>query len=157
MQEKISYKNENSAKDFAKISRWKFKLSRQFGLNEWFSLMISWARIILDYNIIIHTYTHAHIHDQNSFTSYNYPHAFLKKRWGYWNCSAHRPSVTLSPPKPLDEIQPNVVCELLTWIGCATAHFFWPHPLGKGQKVKYHKISLNFNYKVNFKDFLTKL
>ena len=25
-----------------------------------------------------------------------------------------RPSVTLSPPKPLDEIQPNLVCELLT-------------------------------------------
>ena len=24
------------------------------------------------------------------------------------------PSVTLSPPKPLDEIQPNLVCELLT-------------------------------------------
>ena len=25
-----------------------------------------------------------------------------------------RPSVTLSPPKPLDEIQPNLVCGLLT-------------------------------------------
>ena len=25
-----------------------------------------------------------------------------------------RLSVTLSPPKPLDEIQPNFVCELLT-------------------------------------------
>ena len=25
-----------------------------------------------------------------------------------------RPSVMLSPPKPLDEIQPNLVCELLT-------------------------------------------
>ena len=25
-----------------------------------------------------------------------------------------RPSVTLSPPKPLDEIQPNLVCVLLT-------------------------------------------
>ena len=25
-----------------------------------------------------------------------------------------RPSVTLSPPIPLDEIQPNLVCELLT-------------------------------------------
>ena len=41
-----------------------------------------------------------------------------------------RPSVTLSPPKPLDEIQPNLVCGLLTWMGCATAHFFWPRPLG---------------------------
>ena len=32
----------------------------------------------------------------------------------------------LSPPKPLDEIQPNLVCELLTWIGRATSTFFWP-------------------------------
>ena len=44
-----------------------------------------------------------------------YPHAFLKKRQGY--CNRLRPSVcpsvTLSPPKPLDEIQPNLVCELV--------------------------------------------
>ena len=43
-------------------------------------------------------------------------HAFLKKRGGY--CNRLRPSiplsVMLSPPKPLDEIQPNFVCELLT-------------------------------------------
>ena len=54
----------------------------------------------------------------------NYPHAFLKKRRGYCNrlrpsvrlsvCPSVRPSVTLSPPKPLDEIQPNLVCVLLT-------------------------------------------
>ena len=25
-----------------------------------------------------------------------------------------RPSIMLSPPKPLDEIKPNLVCELLT-------------------------------------------
>ena len=59
---------------------------------------------------------------------YHYPHAFLKKRRGY--CNRLRPSVrlsvrlsvrpsvrlsvTLSPPKPLDEIQPNLVCVLLT-------------------------------------------
>ena len=57
-----------------------------------------------------------------------YPHAFLKKRRGYCNrlrpsvrpsvcpsvCPSVRPSVTLSPPKPLDEIQPNLVCGLLT-------------------------------------------
>ena len=53
-----------------------------------------------------------------------YPHAFLKKRRGYCNRLrpsvrpsvrlSVRPSVTLSPPKPLDEIQPNLVCELLT-------------------------------------------
>ena len=43
---------------------------------------------------------------------FNYPHAFLKKRRGY--CNRLRLSVTLSTPKPLDEIQPNLVCELLT-------------------------------------------
>ena len=42
----------------------------------------------------------------------HYPHAFLKKRRGY--CNRLRLSVMLSPPKPLDEIQPNLVCELLT-------------------------------------------
>ena len=51
---------------------------------------------------------------------YLYPHAFLKKRRGYCNplCPPIPPSVCLSimlsPPKPLDEIQPNSVCELLT-------------------------------------------
>ena len=41
---------------------------------------------------------------------------FLKKRRGYCNRlrPSVRPSVMLSPPKPLDEIQPNLVCELLT-------------------------------------------
>ena len=50
----------------------------------------------------------------------------------------------LSPPKPLDEIQPNLVCELLTRMGRATAIFLAPHPwaLGRGQKVKYHLISI---------------
>ena len=45
-----------------------------------------------------------------------YPHAFLKKRRGYCNRlrPSVRPSVTLSTPKPLDEIQPNLVCGLLT-------------------------------------------
>ena len=86
-----------------------------------------------------------------SFDSHNYPHAFLKKRWGYCNRlrPSARPSVplsvrlsaTLSPPKPLDEIQPNLVCVLLTRMGRATAHFFLAPPsgaLGRGQKVKYH-------------------
>ena len=40
---------------------------------------------------------------------YHYPQAFLKKHRGRLH-----PSVMLSPPKPLDEIQPNLVCELLT-------------------------------------------
>ena len=69
-----------------------------------------------------------------------YPHAFLKKRQGY--CNRLRLSVTLSPPKPLDEIQPNLVCELLTWMGRATAHFFRPAPLGLGEGPK-GQISLN--------------
>ena len=48
-----------------------------------------------------------------------YPHAlFKKKRRGY--CNRLRPSVRPSvmlhvfPPKPLDKILPNLVCELLT-------------------------------------------
>ena len=54
-----------------------------------------------------------------------YPHAFfLKKQRGYCIrlrpsvcpsvCACVRLSVMLSPPKPLDEIQPNLVSELLT-------------------------------------------
>ena len=87
----------------------------------------------------------------------NYPHAFLKRRRRY--CNRLRTSLTLSLPKPLDKIQPNLVCELLTWMGCATAHFFCHAPWGPGEGPK-GQISLNiinFNYKVNFKDFLTKL
>ena len=53
-----------------------------------------------------------------------YPHVFFKKRGGY--CNRLRPSVRppvrpsvrlsvmLSPPKPLDKIPPNLVCELHT-------------------------------------------
>ena len=33
-------------------------------------------------------------------------------------------------------------------------HFFWPRRLGRGQKVKYHLISIT---KVNFKDLYSKL
>ena len=92
-----------------------------------------------------------------------YPHAFLKKRRGYCNrlCPSIRPSVCrsvmLSPPKPLDEIQPNLVCELLTWMWRATSNFFFClDPWGPGEGSK-GQISFNFNYKVNFKDFYTKL
>ena len=42
-----------------------------------------------------------------------YPHAFLISVEDIAIASV-RPSVTLSHPKPLDEIQPNLVCELLT-------------------------------------------
>ena len=60
-------------------------------------------------------------------------------------------SVKLSPPKPLDEIQPNLVCDLLTLnlMGRATAHF-WPCPPGEGPKGQ---ISLNFDYS-QFQRFL---
>ena len=41
---------------------------------------------------------------------------------------------------------------------CNGTFFLAPPPgaLGRGQKVKYHQISLKLNYKVNLKDFLTK-
>ena len=42
------------------------------------------------------------------------PHAFFKKCEGDIVIASVRLSVMLSPPKPLDEIQPNLVCELLT-------------------------------------------
>ena len=66
-------------------------------------------------------------------------------------------SVMLSPPKQFDQIQPNLVCELLTCIGRATAKKkFGPAPWGPGEGSKGQK-SFNSNYKVNFKDFYTKL
>ena len=51
-----------------------------------------------------------------------------------------RLSVMLSPPKPLDRIQPNFVNGLLTQVGRVTARLFLAPPpgtLGRGQKVKY--------------------
>ena len=45
-------------------------------------------------------------------------------------------SVMLSPPKPFDKIQPNLVCELLTLNGVCNSTFFWPHPLGCLGRVK---------------------
>ena len=71
-------------------------------------------------------------------------------------CPSVCPSIMLSPPKPLEEIQPNVVYELLTWMRRATAIFFGPAPWGPGEGSK-SQISFNFNYKVNFKDVYTKL
>ena len=56
-----------------------------------------------------------------SHSGINYPHAFLKKRRDIVIASVRLcvryavcASVMLSPPKPLDEIQPDLVCELLT-------------------------------------------
>ena len=39
------------------------------------------------------------------------------------------PNVMVYPPKPLDQIQPNLVCELLT-----QRQFFWPWGPGDGSK-----------------------
>ena len=51
------------------------------------------------------------------------------------------------------KIQPDLVCELLTSMAHATAQFFVvPTPWGPGEGPK-GQISLNLNYKVNFKDF----
>ena len=53
-----------------------------------------------------------------------------------------------SPPKPLNEIKPNLLCELLTCMWRATFFFGWgPGEGSKGQ------VSLNYN--VNLKDFYT--
>ena len=41
-------------------------------------------------------------------------------------------------------------------MGRATSNFFWPATWGPGEGSK-GQISFNFNYKVNFKDFYTKL
>ena len=54
-------------------------------------------------------------------------------------------SVMLSPPKPLDKIQPNLKCEFLLCMGCAKAKKILTPPPGAlemGQKVKYHLISI---------------
>ena len=51
----------------------------------------------------------------------------------------------LSHPKPLNELQANLVCELLTRMGPTTANYFLalpPGALGRGQKVNYHLISI---------------
>ena len=73
-----------------------------------------------------------------------YPHAFLKKRRGYCNrlCPSVCLSFMLSPPKPLDEIQPNLLCELLTWMGRDTALFLAPSR-GLSQTEQMHKLRWN--------------
>ena len=56
----------------------------------------------------------------------------------------------LSPPKPLDRIQPNLVSGLLTQVGRARACLFLAPTPGEGSKGQIFTIS---NFKVNFKDF----
>ena len=72
----------------------------------------------------------------------NYPNVFLKKkkRRGYSNRLRPSicPSVLLSPPKPLGEIQPNLMCGLLSCMGHATVNKVLaplPGALRRGQKV----------------------
>ena len=45
-------------------------------------------------------------------------------------------SVMLSPPKPLEEIQTNLVCELLTYKERAAANFVMARPMGPWGGVK---------------------
>ena len=76
-----------------------------------------------------------------AFTS-SYPHACA----GDVVIASVRLSVMLSPPKPLDRIQPNLVSGLLTQVEHARARLFLAPPpgaLGRGQKVKYY-IALGF-------------
>ena len=55
--------------------------------------------------------------------------------------------------KNFSEIQPDLVCELQTEWHMHWRHFFLvPSPWGLGEGPK-GQISLNLNYKVNFKDF----
>ena len=51
------------------------------------------------------------------------------------------------------EIQPDLVCGLLNWLALATAHFGSPPTgaFGKGQKVKYHSISITKSISKTFK------
>ena len=86
---------------------------------------------------------------------------FLKKSEGYIVIASVRLSVRLSvmlsPPKPLGEIQPNFVCEITHMNGaCNGKNLLSPAPWGPGEGSK-GQISFNFNFKVNFKDFYTKL
>ena len=59
----------------------------------------------------------------------------------------------LSPPKPLDEIQPNLVCELLTYKGPATAKLFLDPPPGARGGIKRSNI-IKFQLQSQFQRFL---
>ena len=66
-------------------------------------------------------------------------------RWGY--CDHLRTSVTLSPPKPLDKIQPNLVCICSHEWGVQRHFFGGPAPWGleeglKGQILNIIKFQL---------------
>ena len=88
-----------------------------------------------------------------------YPHAFLKKRRGILQSPPSvRLSVTLSPPKPLDEIQPNLVCELLIEWGAQRHIFFGPAPWGPGEgpKGQISLIIIKIQLQSQFQRFLNQ-
>ena len=96
---------------------------------------------------------------------------WAKKRWGY--CNRLRPSIHLT----LGEIQPNLMCKLLTWMRCAqyfnyseiqlnlvcelltwmarpTALFFGsmtPGAIRRGKNFRYHLISITKSISKIFK------
>ena len=86
-----------------------------------------------------------------------YPHAFLKKGRGY--CYRLRPSI-----RPLCDLLLNHWTKF-NQIWCVSYSHEWgaqrkkkfgPAPWGPREGLK-GQISFNFNYKVNFKDFYSKL
>ena len=93
------------------------------------------------------------------------PHFFKKKRRGY--CHRLRPSVC---PSVHPSVRPSCYLLLNHWtkfnqIWCVSYSHEWgvqrkkflaPPPWGPGDRSK-GQISFNFNYKVNFKDFYSKL
>ena len=62
----------------------------------------------------------------------------------------------VSPPKLLDQIQTNLVCELLTCMGHTTSILFWPRPLGPWGGVKGSNI-IKFELQRQFLSFLYQL
>ena len=68
-----------------------------------------------------------------------YPHAFLKKRRGY--CNRLRPVCYLLLNRWTKFNQIWCVSYSHAW-GVQQQIFLWPRPLGRGQKVKYHLISV---------------
>ena len=86
-----------------------------------------------------------------------YPHAFLKKR--KWYCNRLHPSVHPSCYLLLNHwTKFNQIWCVSYWheLGVQRQTFFGPAPWGPGEGSK-GQISFNFNYKVNLKDFYTKL
>ena len=73
---------------------------------------------------------------------------FRKSVWDIFIASI-RLSVMLSPPKPLDRIQPNLVSGLLTQVGRARACLFLAPPQGPWGGVKRSNIN-NFQFQSQF-------